>query len=147
MKIINKKASFNYEILERFEAGIILKGAEVKSVKSGRANLGDSYVKIIGNELYLVNTDIPRYKYSTEENYDSKRSRKLLVKREELTKLDSKLKQGKLTLLPLSLYVTRGMIKVEVGVGRGRKDYEKKNRDKERTLDKELLYESRKYVL
>lgn len=147
MKIINKKASFNYEILERFEAGIILTGAEVKSIKSGRANLGDSYVKIIGNELYLVNTDIPKYKYSSEEGYDSKRSRKLLVKREELVKLDSKLKQGKLTLLPLSLYVTRGKVKVEVGVGRGRKDYEKKNRDKERTLDRELLHESRKYVV
>ncbi|NMC08920.1 SsrA-binding protein SmpB [Candidatus Microgenomates bacterium] len=147
MKIINKKASFNYEILEKFEAGIILTGQEVKSVKSGRANLGDSYVKVINNELYLVNTDIPKYKFSTETNYDSKRSRKLLVKREEITKLDSKLKQGKLTLLPLSLYVTRGRIKVEVGVGRGRKDYEKKNRDKERTLDRELLFESRKYVV
>lgn len=147
MKIINKKASFNYEILEKFEAGIILTGQEVKSVKSGRANLGDSYVKVINNELYLVNTDIPKYKFSTETNYDSKRSRKLLVKREEITKLDSKLKQGKLTLLPLSLYVTKGRIKVEVGVGRGRKDYEKKNRDKERTLDRELLFESRKYVV
>ncbi len=147
MKIINKKASFNYDILERFEAGIILTGAEVKSVKSGRANLGDSYVKIIGDELYLVNTDIPKYKYSSLEGYDSKRSRKLLVKREELVKLDSKLKQGKLTLLPISLYVTRGKVKVEVGVGRGRKDYEKKNREKERTLDRELLHESRKYVV
>lgn len=147
MKIINKKASFNYDILERFEAGIILAGAEVKSIKSGRANLGDSYVKIIGNELYLVNTDIPKYKYSSEEGYDSKRSRKLLVRRDELVKLDSKLKQGKLTLLPLSLYVTRGKVKVEVGVGRGRKDYEKKDREKERTLDRELLHESRKYVV
>lgn len=147
MKIINKKASFNYDILERFEAGIILAGAEVKSIKSGRANLGDSYVKIIGNELYLVNTDIPKYKYSSEEGYDSKRSRKLLVKKAELVKLDSKLKQGKLTLLPLSLYVTRGKVKVEVGVGRGRKDYEKKDREKERTLDRELLHESRKYVV
>ncbi|MHC1716631.1 MAG: SsrA-binding protein SmpB [Candidatus Dojkabacteria bacterium] len=147
MKIINKKASFNYDILERFEAGIMLTGAEVKSVKTGRANLGDSYVKIINGELYLVNTEIPKYKFSSLEDYDSKRSRKLLVKKEELVQLDSKLKQKRLTLIPLSLYVTRGKIKVEVGVGRGKKEYEKKEREKERTLDRELLYENRKYVV
>lgn len=147
MKIVNRKATFNYEILERFEAGVVLTGSEVKSVKLGRADLGDSYVKIINNELYLVNTDIPKYKYSGDKEYDPKRSRKLLVRKDELLLLESKLKQKRLTLIPLSLYVTRGRIKVEVGLGRGKREYEKREKEKERTLDRELLYESRKYVV
>ena len=147
MKIFNKKASFNYDILETLEAGIMLTGAEVKSIKSGRANLGDSFVKIIGNELYLINTDIPKYKYDGSDNYDSKRSRKLLVKREDLIQLSSKLKSKSLLLVPVSMYITRGMIKVEIGLARGRKRHEKKEREKERDLDRDLLVENRKYVI
>ena len=147
MKIINKKASFNYEILETFEAGIVLTGAEVKSIKTGRLNLGDAYVKIINNELWLVNADIPRYKYSADEHYDSTRSRKLLINRDQFIKLQSKIKQGNLTLMPVSMYDTRGFLKVEVGIGRGKKHYEKKLREKERDLDRELHLENRKYVI
>lgn len=147
MKIYNKKASFNYDIIETLEAGIMLTGAEVKSIKSGRANLGDSFVKIIGNELYLINTDIPKYKYDGSDSYDSKRSRKLLVKREDLIQLNSKLKSKSLLLIPVSMYITRGMIKVEIGLARGRKRHEKKEREKERDLDRDLLVENRKYVI
>ncbi len=147
MKIYNKKASFNYDIIETLEAGIMLTGAEVKSIKSGRANLGDSFVKIIGNELYLINTDIPKYKYDGSDSYDSKRSRKLLVKREDLIQLNSKLKSKSLLLVPVSMYITRGIIKVEIGLARGRKRHEKKEREKERDLDRDLLVENRKYVV
>ena len=147
MKIKNKKASFNYEISDCFEAGIVLAGAEVKSIKSGRINLSDSYVKIVGGELWLVNADIPKYQFDGREGYDSRRSRKLLVKTKELMELSNKLKQKNLTLIPLSVYTTRGKIKVEVGFGKGRKRYDKKEREKERDLDRELLYEKRKYVI
>ena len=147
MKIKNKKAFFNYEISDTFEAGIVLTGAEVKSIKSGRINLSDAYVKILGGELWLVNADIPKYKHDGSSDHDPKRSRKLLVKRKELISLDSKLKQKNLTLIPLSVYTTRGKIKVEVGFGKGRKRHEKKAREKERDMDRELLYEKRKYMV
>jgi len=147
MKIVNKKASFNYEILESLEAGVVLTGAAVKAIKSGRANIGDAYVKIINNELWLVNADIPKYQFATDKNYDSARSKKLLINRAQLDKLESKMKQGNLTLIPVSLYTVRGMIKVEVGLAKGRKYHEKRDREKERDLDRELHYESKKYVV
>jgi len=147
MKISNKKATFNYEIIESFEAGIVLTGAEVKSIKDGRVNLTDSFVKIISGDLYLVNAEIPQYKYSSDEFYDARRSRKLLVKKKELVQIDSKLKAKKLVLIPLSIYTKSKLVKVEVAYARGRKRHEKKQREKEREMDRELLYENRKYVV
>jgi SsrA-binding protein len=147
MKIKNKKAFFNYEISDPFEAGIVLTGAEVKSIKSGRINLSNAYVKIIGGELWLVGADIPRYKYDGSEEYDSQRSRKLLVKKKELVQIESKLRQKSLTLVPLSVYTTRGKVKVEVGYGKGRKRHEKKAREKDKDLERELLYQKRKYMV
>lgn len=147
MKIVNKKAFFNYEILERFETGIVLTGSEVKSIRDNRCNLGDAFVKILSNELWLVNADIPKYKYDGSSDYDSARSKKLLVKREELTYFESKMKQGNLTLIPLSIYSKGRNIKVEVGLARGKKRYEKKLQEKERDLNRELLLEKRKYMI
>lgn len=147
MKISNKKAIFNYEIVESFETGIILTGAEVKSIKGGRVNLTDSFVKIISGDLYLVNTEIPQYKFSTDEFYDARKSRKLLVKKNELVQIASKLKAKNLLLIPLSIYTKGKLVKVEVAYARGRKRHEKKEREKERDLDRELLYDSRKYVI
>lgn len=147
MKISNKKATFNYEIIESFETGIVLTGAEVKSIKDGRINLTDSFVKIISGVLYLVNAEIPQYKYSSDEFYDARRSRKLLVKKKELVQIDSKLKAKKLVLIPLSIYTKGKLVKVEVAYARGRKKHEKKQREKEREMDRELLYENRKYVV
>lgn len=147
MKIANKKASFNYEILESLEAGVVLTGPEVKSIKTGRANIGDAYVKVINNELWLVNADIPKYQFTNDKNYDSARSKKLLINRGQLNKLESKMKQGNLTLIPVSLYTVRGMVKVEVGLAKGRKYHEKRDREKERDLDRDLHIENRKYVV
>ena len=147
MKISNKKATFNYEIIESFETGIVLTGAEVKSIKDGRINLTDSFVKIISGDLYLVNAEIPQYKYSSDEFYDARRSRKLLVKKKELVQMDSKLKAKKLVLIPLSIYTKGKLVKVEVAYARGRKRHEKKQREKEREMNRELLYENRKYVV
>ena len=147
MKIINKKARFDYEILESFEVGIVLLGMEVKSVKSGRVNISDAFVKIIGDELWLVNADITKYQYASGDHYDSKRTRKLLIKRNQLDKLESKMKQGNLTLIPLSIYTVRGYVKVEIGLARGKKYHEKRKAEKERDMDRDLLYESRKFVV
>jgi len=147
MKIINKKARFDYEILESLEVGIVLRGMEVKSVKGGRVNISDAFVKIIGDELWLVNADITKYQYASDNHYDSKRTRKLLIQRKQLDRLESKMKQGNLTLIPLSIYTVRGYIKVEVGLARGKKYHEKRKAEKERDMDRDLLYESRKFVV
>lgn len=147
MKIINKKAYFDYEILERLEVGISLLGMEVKSVKNGRVNISDAFVKILGNELWIINAEIIKYQYASEENYDSKRTRKLLIKKEQLKRLESKMKQGNLTLIPLSIYTVRGFVKIEIGLAKGRKYHEKRKKEKERDMDRDLLYEKRKFMV
>ncbi len=147
MKISNKKATFNYDIIESFEAGIVLTGAEVKSIKGGRANLTDAFVKILNGDLYILNAEIPQYKYSTDEFYDSRRTRKLLINKSELVQIDSKIKSKNLTLIPLSLYTKGRIVKVEVAFARGKKRHEKKEREKVRDMDRDMLYEERKYVI
>ncbi|NLZ24181.1 SsrA-binding protein SmpB [Candidatus Dojkabacteria bacterium] len=147
MIIVNKKAFHNYEILETLEAGLVLKGSEVKSLRSGRCNLGDSFVKIMSGELWLVNTDIPKYKYDGSSEYDSTRLRKLLVNHKELIYLESKLKQGNLTLIPLKVYSKGSIFKIEIALARGKKKYEKKAKERERDLERELLVEKRKYMI
>jgi len=97
--------------------------------------------------LWLVNADITKYQYASDDHYDSKRTRKLLIKRNQLDKLESKMKQGNLTLIPLSIYTVRGYVKVEIGLARGKKYHEKRKAEKERDMDRDLLYESRKFVV
>ena len=138
MKIVNKKAHFNYEIKDTFEAGIVLTGAEVKSVRAGRCNLSDSYVKIIGNELWLVNADIAKYKFDSNPDYDSARSRRLLVKRYEIHNL---------TLIAVSVYTNRNLIKVEVGLGRGKRKFDKKNVEKDRDVKRDMARVKRRYMV
>lgn len=147
MDIINKKGLHNYQILERLEAGIQLTGAEVKSLRSGRCNLGDSYVKILNGELWLINTDIPRYKYDGSDLYDSARSRKLLIKAKELIYLQSKMKQGNLTLIPVKIYSKGPLFKVEIALARGKKIHEKRDEERKKDLDRELLVDKRKYMI
>jgi len=147
MNIVNKKALHNYQILERFEAGIVLTGAEVKSLRAGRCNLKDSYVKILNDQLWLINADIAQYKYDGSPDYDSTRSRKLLIKKKELIYLQSKMKQGNLTLVPLRIYLKGKIFKVEVGLAKGKKIYEKRQEEKKRDMERELLLEKRKYMV
>src|SRR3989344_9478008 len=111
MKIINKKAFFDYEILERFEAGINLIGAEVKAIRLGHADLSGSFVKIIGSEAYLVNSKIMPYEYGRPENYDPGRTRKLLLHKKEIVSLKSKMEGANLTLVPVSWYTSKRLIK------------------------------------
>ena len=147
MNIVNKKALHNYQILERFEAGVVLTGAEVKSLRGGRCNLKDSYVKVLNDQLWLINADIAQYKYDGSPDYDSTRSRKLLIKKKELIYLQSKMKQGNLTLVPLRIYLKGKIFKVEVGLAKGKKIHEKRQEEKKRDMERELLLEKRKYMV
>lgn len=136
MKILNKKASFNYTLLERFEAGISLTGEEIKTLKERGADLGNSYAKIINNEAYLINANI------FSEKGDSTRSRKLLLHKREIISLESKIKAKKLTLIPVKMYNKGRRIKVELALAKPKKEFEKKEalkrQDIKREVEKEL---------
>lgn len=142
MKITNKKAFFDYVLEDRFEAGINLFGHEVKSVRAGKADLTGSFVRIIGSEAYLVNAKIFPYQPGQVEGYDQHRSRKLLMHKQEIISLKSKTEGANLTLVPVSLYLKNGFVKVEVALGKGKKKYDKKEaikkRDVNRDIDREL---------
>lgn len=142
MKIANRRAFYDYEILDRFEAGISLTGAEVKAVRNGHADLSGSFVRISGSEAYLVNAKIYPYKYARPEGYDERRTRKLLLHKKEIIALKSKIDGANLTLVPLSLYTKANLIKLQVGLGKGKKAFEKKEairmRDRQRELEQEL---------
>jgi len=141
-RITNKKATFDYEILDRFEAGITLTGAEVKSLREGHAKLDGSFVRIIGAEAYLVNAQIFPYLYARPEDFDPKRTRKLLLHRKELVSLKSKIEGADLTLIPIAWYTKGPFVKLEIGLARGKKQYEKREKkrreDQKRELDREF---------
>src|SRR5437016_1316123 len=126
MKIENKKAFFDYEILDRFEAGINLRGSEVKAVRLGHADLSGSHVRIIGSEAYLVNAKIFPYKFAREEGYDEKRTRKLLLHKKQIISLKAKMDGENLTVVPISLYNTHHLIKAELALAKGKKKHEKR---------------------
>lgn len=142
MKITNKKAYFDYQLLDRFEAGINLYGFEVKSVRLGKADLTGSFIRIVGSEAYLINAKIFPYQKDQIENYDESRSRKLLMHKKEIISLKSRVDGSNLSLVPVSMYLKNGFIKVEVALGKGKKKYEKresiKKKDIERDLEREL---------
>lgn len=141
MKITNKRAFFDYTILERFEAGINLIGTEVKAVRLGHADLTGSHVRIMGNEAYLINAKIFPYAYSRPENYDEQRTRKLLLHKNEIIALKSKTEGQNLTLVPVSLYTTKSFIKLEVALGKGKKKFDKKESIKQKDIDREVEQE------
>ena len=135
----NKRAYFDYEILEKFEAGIELLGFEVKAIKSGQVNLGGAYVIVRGGEAYLINADIPPYQpLNTPEGYDSKRNRRLLLKKDEISSLIGQAEERGLTLLPLRVYSKPSFIKVEIGLGKSRKKKDKRDLLKKRADLREI---------
>ena len=144
MKLVaeNKKAYFNYEILEKFEAGIVLLGHEVKSIKSGRINLAGSYVVLRNEEAFLINANIPPYQpKNVPQDYNPGRARKLLLKKLEIKYLIGKTQERHLTLVPLKVYTKKGKIKLEFGVGKGRKKADKRELIKKREIEKEIKRE------
>ena len=135
----NRKARFDYEILETFEAGIILTGQEVKSILSGRLNLAGSYVIIKPNGAYLLNANLPPYQpKNTPSDYDPSRSRGLLLKKEELKYLIGKAKEGGLTIVPLSCYNNKRKIKLSIGLARHKKKQDKRETIRERQTQREI---------
>ena len=134
----NKKAFFNYDIIETLEAGIVLKGSEVKAIRDGKINIKDSYVIISDGEAYLLNSHINPYKYSTYDRPEPTRKRKLLLHRREIDKLSGKLQTKGLTLVPLKVYFKNGKIKVEIGLAKGKKNFDKRRTIKERDIKREM---------
>ena len=143
MKIFNKKATFDYTILDHFEAGVVLTGAEVKSLKTGHAQLEGSFVRILDREAYLINAQIFPFLYARPEGYDPKRTRKLLMHKKELLSLKSKIDGANLTLIPLSWYTKGPLVKLEIGLAQGKKQYEKRDVKKKRDQRRELEVEFR----
>ena len=135
----NREAFHNYAITEKFEAGIVLSGAEVKSVKHGNVSLKGSYATIRGSELWLLNSHIGSYKPAgLQQKYDPARTRKLLVRRGELSRLIGKLKSEGLSLVPFSFYIKQGLIKVVLGLGLGKKAHDKRSSIKQREVKRKI---------
>ena len=134
----NRKARYNFEILDTFEAGIVLQGTEVKSLREGGANIRESYVSPENDELFLVNAHIDEYKFGNRHNHIPRRPRKLLMKRREIDKLGQGVQCDGLTIIPLKMYFDeRGLVKMTVGLAKGKKIHDKRETEKKRDWDKQ----------
>lgn len=138
MEILNRKARYDYEILDKYEAGIVLTGTEIKSIRKGAANLKDSYAIVKNGEVYLLNMYISEYKEGNIFNHDETRTRKLLLHKNEINKINDKISIKGLTLVPIKLYFARGKAKIELAVARGKHTYDKKETIKQRDIDREM---------
>ena len=138
MEILNRKARYDYEILEKYEAGIVLTGTEIKSIRKGNANLKDSYAVIKNGEVFLLNMYVSEYKEGNIFNHEETRTRKLLLNKNEIKKINDKIAIKGLTLVPVKLYFVNGKLKVELAVARGKHTYDKKEIIKQRDIDRDM---------
>jgi SsrA-binding protein len=137
--IKNKQANFEYFIIEKYEAGIQLMGTEIKSIRAGKATITDGYCSFIGNELYLMNIHIAEYSFGSFYNHAPKRERKLLLNKKELKKIQGKLKDVGMTIVPLAIVINeRGFAKVEIGIAKGKKLHDKRDTLKEKDAKIEM---------
>ncbi len=134
----NRKARHEYHILETIEAGIVLKGTEIKSVRNGRVNLKDSFARVERGEVIVYNLHISPYDFGNRENHDPLRPRKLLLHRDEIRRLVGKTQEKGMTLIPLSIYIRNGYAKVELALAKGKKLYDKRDDLKEREMNREI---------
>lgn len=135
----NRKASFQYELLEKYVAGIVLSGTEIKSLRQGHASLSDSYALFLNDELWVRGMHIPEYAFGTYLNHEPKRDRKLLLNRKELTKLQRSVKTKGYTIVPLTLFISeRGYAKLRIALARGKQAHDKREAIKERDANREL---------
>ncbi|MCA9559626.1 MAG: SsrA-binding protein SmpB [Myxococcales bacterium] len=134
----NRRARYDYEIVETFEAGIALTGTEVKSLRAGHVTLGEGYVRIEGGEAWLVDVTIPEYKFGNIHNHAPRRKRKLLLHAHELEKVEAKIREKGFTAVPLELYFKGGWAKLLFGLGKGRKTIDKRHHEREKNARKEL---------
>ena len=135
---VNKRARFDYEIDDLYEAGLALQGTEVKSLRQGRVNLKDAYADVQNGEVYLLHAHIDQYEQGNRFNHDPERPRKLLLHKQEIRRLVGKTKEKGLTLIPMRMYFSRGKVKVEIGVGKGKKTYDKRQDLKRHTAQRDI---------
>ncbi|NOR75739.1 MAG: SsrA-binding protein SmpB [Draconibacterium sp.] len=145
ISIKNRKATYEYELIERFIAGIMLVGTEIKSVRNGKVNLTDSFAQFINGDMYVKNLHIAEYEMGTCNNHIAKRDRKLLLNKKELLKLDKKVKESGLTIICTKLFVnSKGLAKLEIALARGKKTYDKREslklKDSKREMDRMMKY-------
>lgn len=142
MEIVNRKARFDYEIFDTYEAGIVLKGTEIKSIRNGKANLKDSYAIIKNDEVFLLNMHISPYENGNIFNHEETRTRKLLLHKKEIKKIKNKIELQGFTLIPIKLYFSKNHAKILIGIAKGKKTYDKredlKKKDMLRNVQKEL---------
>ena len=132
----NKKAYFNYFVLDTYEAGIVLQGTEIKSIRNGNCNINDSYIRIKNMEAYIINMVIAKYKEGNIFNHEESRERKLLLHKKEIKKILEKSSQENYTVIPLSVYIKNGLVKIEIGLCRGKKIYDKRESIKKKDLER-----------
>lgn len=142
--VVNKKATYEYSISKKFVAGVVLTGAEVKSLRLQHASLSGSYIKEIGGELFLINAQINAYSFANQEDYDPKRSRKLLLKKSEMENLTEASKQKGFAIIPLAFFLAYNKIKLELALAKGKKEYEKRENIKKRDLKRQLDRDNKK---
>lgn len=140
MEILNRKARFNYFIIDEIEAGIELKGTEIKSIRNGKASIEDAYARIKNGEVFLTNMFIAKYEEGNRFNHDERRERKLLLHKSEIIKLSKKLELDNYTLVPLKLYFKKNHAKISLGFCKGKKLYDKRETIKKRDLERENRY-------
>ena len=138
MEIINRKARYDYEIEDTYEAGIVLTGTEIKSIRQGKANIKDCYVIIRNNEAYLLNMHISLYDEGNIHNHEEERTRKLLLHKKEILKLQNKINLEGYTIIALKLYMVKQRAKILIGVAKGKKNYDKRETIKQRDIDREM---------
>lgn len=138
MKIINRRAFYDFQILERMEAGINLNGAEVKAIRAGKADLTGAFVRIVGSEAYLINAKVFPPSYARPEGYDEDRTRKLLLHKREILALKGRMDGQNLSLVPTSLYITHHLVKLEIALGKGKKKFEKKEAKKKADVARDI---------
>lgn len=142
----NKKARFEYEILDTFEAGLVLKGTEVKSIRQKKVSIQEAYARIKNGEVFIVGMNVSVYEMGNRFNHEPLRERKLLMHRQEIKRLTGKLNEKGYTLVPLSLYFKNGRVKVQLGLARGKSTYDKKRTIQERDLKRDMQRDIKKYM-
>ena len=144
--ILNKRAKFDYEIIETYSAGIVLTGTEIKSIRLGKANITESFCEFNNNELFAINTSIDEYSFGNQFNHKSRSERKLLLNKRELKKLERDVEAKGLTIIPLRLFTSdKGLAKLEIGLCRGKKTYDKRESLKEQDTKRDLARIKKEY--
>lgn len=138
MEVINRKANYDYEIIDTYEAGVVLTGTEIKSIRLGRITLKDSYAIIKNNEIFLLNVHISSYEQGNRFNHDELRTRKLLLHKKEIVKLKEKIDKEGFTIIPLKLYFVKGKVKILLGLAKGKKNYDKREAIKKKDIERQI---------